>query len=139
MPKRILIVDDDPSILRTLKRVLEKNGYDVDTSETAKEALDKLARNHYDLALVDVILPDMKGTDLLVIAKKELNQTVKFVITGYPSAEIGAKARESGADAFILKPVKMPELLSIIQVFLNENQAAPYEYQGEEKFTLSNI
>ena len=139
MPKRILIVDDDRSILRTLKRVLEKNGYTIDTAETAKEALDKLTSNHYDLALVDVILPDMKGTDLLIKAKNELNQTVKFIITGYPSAEVGAKARDLGAEAFILKPVKMPELLSIIHVFLNENEENPYVNQEEEKYTLSNI
>jgi DNA-binding response OmpR family regulator len=139
MPKRILIVDDDRSILRTLKRVLEKNGYTVDTAETAKEALDKLTNNHYDLALVDVILPDMKGTDLLIKAKNELNQTVKFIITGYPSAEVGAKARDLGAEAFILKPVKMPELLSIIRVFLNEGEESPYLSQEEERYTLSSV
>ncbi len=139
MPKRILIVDDDTSILRSIKRVLERNGYAVDTSETANEALEKLRNNHYDLALVDVVLPDMNGTDLLIAAKKELNQTVKFIITGYPTSEIGAKARDLGAEAFILKPVKMPELLSIIQVFLNETEGAPDVYQGDEKYTLSNV
>jgi DNA-binding response OmpR family regulator len=135
MPKKILIVDDDVSILRTLKRVLERDGYEVDTSETANEALLKLNWTHYDLALVDVILPDMKGTDLLANAKKALNQTVKFIITGYPTAEVGAKARDLGADAFILKPVKIPELLSVIHVFL-EDQEAPVNY-NDEKFSLS--
>jgi DNA-binding response OmpR family regulator len=135
MPEKILIVDDDVSILRTLKRVLERDGYEVDTSETANEALLKLNWTHYDLALVDVILPDMKGTDLLANAKKALNQTVKFIITGYPTAEVGAKARDLGADAFILKPVKIPELLSVIHVFL-EDQEAPVNY-NDEKFSLS--
>jgi DNA-binding response OmpR family regulator len=135
MPKKILVVDDDVSILRTLKRVLERDGYEVDTSETANEALLKLNWTHYDLALVDVILPDMKGTDLLANAKKALNQTVKFIITGYPTAEVGAKARDLGADAFILKPVKIPELLSVIHVFL-EDQEAPVNY-NDEKFSLS--
>jgi len=139
MPKKILVVDDDLSILRTLRRVLERNGYEVDTSETAKEALEKMGKSHYDLALVDVILPDMKGTELLVYAKTQLKQTIKFIITGYPSAEVGAAARDLGADAFILKPVKMPDLLSAIRVFLDEEEREPYPYQGEEKFTLSNV
>jgi DNA-binding NtrC family response regulator len=137
--QRILVVDDDESILRSLRRVLEKNGYLNDTAETAREALDKLRSHHYDLALIDVILPDMKGTDLLVAAKKELKQTIKFIITGYPSAEIGAKARVEGADAFILKPIRMSELLSIINVFLKDTEETnPYlGPEDEKKLTLS--
>jgi DNA-binding response OmpR family regulator len=136
--KKILIVDDDESILRSLRRVLEKNEYAVDTAETANEALDKLRNCHYDLALIDVILPDMKGTDLLVEAKKELKQTIKFIITGYPSAEAGAKSRDEGADAFILKPIKMPELLSVMHTFLTEEEN-PYLNNEEEKLALSGV
>lgn len=136
--QRILVVDDDKSILRTLKRVLEKNGYSVHTAETAKEAIDKLRSHHFDLAIVDVWLPDMKGTDLLSKAKAELQQTVKFIITGYPTGEVGAKARDLGADAFIIKPVKMQELLSIIRVFLNEEEPA-IPYEEKEKIGSSTI
>jgi DNA-binding response OmpR family regulator len=139
MVYRILVVDDDTSILRSLKRVLEKNGYGVDTAETAGQALDQIKNQHYDLALIDVILPDMKGTELLVKAKKELNQTIKFIITGYPSGEIGAKARDEGADAFILKPIKMTELLSIIHVFLGDEESNRYLGKEEDKFTLSEV
>ncbi len=139
MKKTILVVDDDKSILHSLSRILEKNGYITDTAETAGEALDKLTNRRYDLAIIDVILPDMKGTDLLSKAKKELQQTIKFIITGYPSAEAGAKARDYGADAFILKPVKMPELLSIIHTFLIDLEENPYPHQEEEKYTLSEV
>ncbi len=138
MGYRILIVDDDKSILLSLSRVLIKNGYAVDTAETAEEAFNMLRSRHYDLALIDVILPDMKGTDLLGKAKTELKQTIKFIITGYPSGEIGAKARDEGADAFILKPIKMTELLSTIRVFL-EPEEARYQERGEEKYTLSEV
>jgi DNA-binding response OmpR family regulator len=137
---KILVVDDDKSILSSISRVLEINGYSVDTADTAGEALDKLRNQHYDLALIDVILPDMKGTDLLMKAKQELKQTIKFIITGYPSGEIGAKAREGGADAFILKPVKMSELLSVIHVFLDElEQNAPYVTEDEKSTALSDV
>ncbi len=139
MKKIILIVDDDTSILRSLSRVLERNGYAVDTAENAGDALDKMKSRHYDLALIDVILPDMKGTDLLAQARTLLQRTVKFIITGYPSAEAGAKARDYGADAFILKPIKMQELLSVIQTFLNENEEQPYLNKEEESLALSNV
>ena len=132
------MVDDDQSILRSLRRVLEKNGYLVDTAETATEAMSKLRSRHYDLALIDVILPDMKGTELLARAKSELQQTIKFIITGYPSGETGARARELGADAFILKPVQMSELLSTIHVFLNDAEE-PNLIQEENKYTLSEV
>ncbi len=137
MNELILIVDDDRAILRVLRRVLEKNGYSVDTAETAAEALDKLRSSHYDLALIDVILPDMKGTDLLAKAKAELKQTVKFIITGYPSAEAGAKAREGGADAFILKPIRMIQLLSIIHTFLGED--GNLNTEEDKKYSLSEV
>jgi len=139
LKKTILIVDDDTSILRSLSRVLEKNGYEVDTAETATEALDKLRSRRYDLAIIDVILPDMKGTDMLAKAKDELKTTVKFIITGYPSAEAGAKARDYGAEAFILKPVKMDELLAVIHTFIGDIEETPYTSKGEEKYTLSEV
>jgi DNA-binding response OmpR family regulator len=137
--KTILVVDDDTSILRTFRRVLEKNGYQIDTAETASVAFDKLRNRRYDLAIIDVILPDMKGTDLLAKARDELKMTIKFIITGYPSAEVGAKARDYGADAFILKPVKMPELLSIIHTFLGDLEEPYPSEQAEDKLALSEV
>lgn len=137
MKRTILVVDDDISIQRTFRRVLEKSGYAVDTAETGGEALSKLRSRRYDLAIIDVILPDIKGTDLLAAARDELKTTVKFIITGYPSAEAGAKARDYGADAFILKPVKISELLSAIHTFLADLEAVPPD--GEEKFSFSEV
>jgi DNA-binding response OmpR family regulator len=139
LAKTILVVDDDLSILRTFKRVLEKSGYHIDTADTAAVALEKLQSRRYDLAIIDVILPDMKGTDLLAKAKDELKMTIKFIITGYPSAEVGAKARDYGADAFILKPVKMPELLSIIHTFLADLEEPYPTEQAENKLALSEV
>jgi DNA-binding response OmpR family regulator len=139
LAKTILVVDDDVSILRTFRRVLEKSGYQIDTAETAAVALDKLRSRRYDLAIIDVILPDMKGTDLLAKARDELKMTIKFIITGYPSAEVGAKARDYGADAFILKPVKMPELLSIIHTFLADLEEPYSSEQAEDKLALSEV
>jgi DNA-binding response OmpR family regulator len=113
--KSILVVDDDKSILRTLTRILQKAGYDVDAAETGKEAMEKADKRRYDLALVDVRLPDMDGTDLFVVTKDTLQDTVKIMITGFPSLETGVKALDGGADAYLVKPVRPEDLLMLIE------------------------
>lgn len=115
LKKSILVVDDDKSILRTLTRILQKAGYDVDIAETGREAKEKAEQRHYDLALVDVRLPDMDGTDLLANIKETLHETVKIMITGFPSLETGVKALDGGADAYLVKPVRPEELLMLIK------------------------
>jgi DNA-binding response OmpR family regulator len=113
--KRVIIIDDDKSILRTFTRILQKNGYEIDVAETGKEALEKSKKNTYDLALIDIRLPDMDGTDLLVKMKQTTPDAIKIMITGFPSLETGVKALDEGADAYLVKPVKPEELLALIE------------------------
>jgi DNA-binding response OmpR family regulator len=120
--KTILIVDDDKSILRTFTRILQKNGYDIDAADTGKEAIEKADTQEYDLALVDIRLPDMDGTELLAKMKKPLQKTIKIMITGFPSLETGIKALDEGADAYLVKPVKPEELLMLIEEKLKNNE-----------------
>jgi DNA-binding response OmpR family regulator len=121
--KMILVVDDDKSILRTFTRILQKNGYKIDTAETGKEAIEKADTQQYDLALVDIRLPDMDGTELLAKIKPQLQNTIKIMITGFPSIESGVKALDEGADAYLVKPVKPEELLMLIkQKLKNKNE-----------------
>ncbi len=113
--KHIIVIDDDKSILRTFTRILQKSGYEIDVAETGKEALEKTKRKTYDLALIDIRLPDMDGTDLLVKMQKTMRGAVKIMITGFPSLETGVKALDEGADAYLVKPVKPEELLALIE------------------------
>jgi DNA-binding response OmpR family regulator len=113
--KTILVVDDDKSILRVFTRILQKSGYEIDVAETGKEAIEKAETGHYDLALVDVRLPDMDGTELLSRMQKTIPDAVKIMITGFPSLENGVKALDEGADAYLVKPVKPEELLMLIK------------------------
>ena len=113
--KNILVVDDDKSILRTFTRILNKSGYEIDVAETGKEAIEKSNKKCYDLALIDIRLPDMDGTDLLVKMKPSMKNAVKIMITGFPSLETGVKALDEGADAYLVKPVKPEELIALIE------------------------
>jgi DNA-binding response OmpR family regulator len=122
--KKILIVDDDKSILRTFTRILQKSGYTIEVAETGKEAMEKTESQHYDLALVDIRLPDIEGTELLAKLKKPLQNTVKIMITGFPSLETGVKALDEGADAYLVKPVKPQELLVLLEEKLKNREEA---------------
>jgi DNA-binding NtrC family response regulator len=109
--KRVLIIDDDKSILRLLTLILQRKGYSTDATETGREALEKLSHDTYDVALIDAVLPDMSGLDLL---RSIPSQTKKVVITGVVSVENQRRARADGAYAYLLKPVRPGNLLQII-------------------------
>ena len=121
MPK-ILIVDDDEYVIKTFSQTLIKRGFDVEAVTTGEQALDQLKHSSFDLALIDVCLPDMKGTELLSQAKKELDSTAKILITGFPSVETSEKAKLEGVDTYIIKPIKMDELVSIVNFFLKQKK-----------------
>jgi len=113
--KRILVIDDDKSVLRTFALILRKADYYVDTAETGNEALEKAEAGEYDAALVDARLPDMDGTDLLPKLQKILPRAAKIVITGFPSLEVGIKSLDVGADAYLVKPIKPEDMLTLIR------------------------
>lgn len=113
--KRILVVDDDRSVLRTFMLILKKDNFEVDTAENGREALEKAETEEYDAALIDVRLPDMDGTELLPKLQKIIPDAAKIVITGFPSLETGIKSLDVGADAYLVKPIKPEDLLILIK------------------------
>ena len=112
---RILVIDDDESIRKTISKALEMAGYKVDTAENGKEALEKTRANFYNLALIDIRLPDMQGTRLLTSMKDTTPRMVKIILTGYPALDNAIDAVNKGADSYITKPVKMDKLLEVIK------------------------
>jgi two-component system NtrC family response regulator len=122
----ILIVDDDKSILRVFERVLNRRGgYRTDTAETGREAMEKLGRNSYQVALIDVRLPDIDGLDLLTRIHAEDPDMVKIILTGYASLDGGMKALSLGAAAYLVKPVKPQELLRVLESKLAAQKTLP--------------
>ncbi len=106
----VLVVDDDRSILRTFTRILQRAGFTAETAENAKEALQKIQSKKYDVALIDVVLGDSSGLDLLPKIEETSPETVKIVITGADTYENKQEACKNGADAYLTKPVN-PEIL----------------------------
>ena len=113
--KSILIIDDDKSILRFFALILQKQEFETDTAETGEEAMEKISNRSYDLALIDVKLPDIEGIDLVGRINSKNPNLIKIVITGFASVEDGIKALDSGADAYLVKPVRPEDLLMLIE------------------------
>jgi DNA-binding NtrC family response regulator len=116
----ILIIDDDRTILRVFKRILENRGYNVATAETGKQAQEQLKTHSYAAALIDLKLPDMEGTDLIPRMQQVAPQMMRIVITGMPYAESAQNATETGADFFLEKPVKPEILIAVLEKGLKE-------------------
>jgi len=129
----ILIVEDDTNIRETLNTILQQKRYDTDTAKTGQEAIKKSKTKFFNLALLDIKLPDMEGTKLLTTMHKDLPKMMKIMITGYPSLENAVEALNLGADAYIIKPVKPEKLLTLIEEKLEEQRQA--EKMTEEKVT----
>lgn len=121
---RILIVDDDKSITMSLSILLKSEGYQTDVAYTGKEAIEKSCTNIYDLAILDIRLPDVEGTSLLTSLRETSPKMIKIMLTGYPMLENAVTSLNGGADAFFIKPVDSPKLLETIKDKIEEQKAA---------------
>jgi DNA-binding NtrC family response regulator len=129
----ILIVEDDTNLRESLSTILQKEGYETDVAENGGEAIQKSQKRSYNLALLDIRLPNMEGTELLAKLHQDQPQMMKIMVTGYPSIENAVKALNQGADAYVVKPVKPPKLLALIKEKLEEQSRA--DKMTEDKVT----
>ena len=116
--ERILLVDDEENILNIFRMELESNGYMVDTAVTAKQALEKVRSNTYQVCLLDINLPDMHGTELLKLIHQIDPSMKKLMVTGDWSPRDVELARKNGADEFVAKPLSKAGLLEAVESVL---------------------
>jgi len=119
---RILIIDDEVGIRQGCCRVLQPQGHMVDTAETFQEGLRKIEETAYDLVLLDVMLPDGKGIDLLEPIRKKDPETVAIIITGYATVELAVDTIKKGAYNFISKPFTADLLLITVNQGLEKRR-----------------
>ncbi|MEM3703342.1 MAG: response regulator [Candidatus Bathyarchaeia archaeon] len=131
---RILIVDDDSSIAEVLKVILEARGYEVDTASTGKEAIEKSMDKIYNLAILDIRLPDMEGTKLLKAMRETSPKMIKIMLTGYPQLQNAIDALNDGADAYFIKPADPAKLINTIEEKLLEQKEE--KEMTEEKISI---
>lgn len=120
--QKILVIDDDPTIRNTVEAALKLEGYIIETAETGKEAIEKSKENFYNLALIDIRLPDLEGTQLLKKLKERTPKTRKIIITGYPTMPNAVEAVNKNADAYLIKPVEMGKILETVKDQLKKQE-----------------
>ncbi|MEZ0395986.1 MAG: PAS domain S-box protein [Anaerolineales bacterium] len=123
-PERILILDDDPYLRKTLTDILRHKGYDPLPTARAQEALEAAARRQAAIALIDLRLEDMPGLEVLRRIKELSPDTECIILTGYASQEAAIEAINAGAYSFMQKPYQMQQLLLVLQRALEKRAAA---------------
>jgi DNA-binding NtrC family response regulator len=121
--ENILVVDDDAEVRKTLSSILSNEGYSVETVENGKQATKISEKSRFDLALIDIKLPDMDGTELLHRLKKNQPHMIKIIITGFPTLENAMETVNEGADGYVLKPFDTEKLLEMIRKHLKRETA----------------
>jgi two-component system KDP operon response regulator KdpE len=135
---RVLVVDDEPQILRALQTSLRGAGYDVDTATTGAQALTQAAVQPPDAVILDLVLPDMRGTEVC----RELRtwSTVPVIILSVVGDEHEkVAALDAGADDYVTKPFGLDELLARLRAALRrvEAESNPVIEVGELRVDLS--
>jgi len=125
-PPRVLVVDDEPQIVRALKVVLREAGFEVLAAETAAQALDLAAVHRPDAAIVDLVLPDGDGVEV-TRTLREWSAMPILVLSAVGEEEQKVRALDAGADDYITKPFGARELVARLQAALR--RTAPAEEQ----------
>jgi two-component system response regulator PilR (NtrC family) len=141
---RLLIVDDEASLLDFLSLLFQEESYDVDTAVSVEDARRSLERGSYDLVLCDILMPDGNGLDLLKDIKSNgSHNTAVVMMTAYTSTKSAIEAMKLGAADYVSKPFDVEELKIVAQKALESSQLASENVylrrELEQKYTFNNI
>jgi DNA-binding response OmpR family regulator len=137
--RKILIIDDDAELRGNLSEILTGARYHPEEAASGKEALEKAASGDFDIALLDLMMPGMSGTETLAELRRISPKTKVIMITAFATVNNAVDAIKSGASDYISKPFKIEELLMTIKRVIEE---ARFEAQGtklEIDYTLSSL
>ena len=117
---KVIIVEDNVEVLESLSEILTSEGYEVETATSGEEGIKKCRTEQFSLALLDIKLPDIEGTQVLEVLHKEFPDMVKIMITGHPSLENAVASLKRGADAYLMKPINPANLLKVLDEKMRE-------------------
>lgn len=138
MASKILIVDDDLSICRSLKEVLEENGFQANYSQTPLNIAESITCESVDLVLLDIRMPQMGGIDLLEIIRKKNKDIPVIIISGYATVDIAVAAMKHGAINFFTKPIDLPKLLAEMHTICMSTRDGSFTSHIGEKVITRN-
>ena len=124
MPKRILVIDDEPELVKAIEIRLKTSGYEVEAAYDGQSGIDKAKEVKPDLILLDIIMPRMDGYEVTkeLIADPETEQIPIIVFTASQQRDLEARCRELGITDFIKKPFETSDLLNMVNEILKEQR-----------------
>ncbi len=122
---RLLVVDDDPSVTRSLQGILEQAGHTVATAADVDEALARLEREPFDAVVTDVQMPGRSGIQLVAEIRRRGDEPPVIVVTAFPTVESAVEAMRAGAFDYLQKPFQRDDLLDTVSRALVASRAAP--------------
>jgi K+-sensing histidine kinase KdpD len=120
--EKILLVDDDAAFLKVAQGILHAKGYAVDTVAIAADAINAFKKSAYSLVILDMMLPDKTGIELLTDLNRIQPDVISVILTGYSSVENSVKSLNLGAFAYLEKPIRPDALLDVIHRGLEKRQ-----------------
>lgn len=132
----VLIVDDDQRLLDLLRRFLSANGFRVTTAPNAAEARARLAAMHFDLVLLDVMMPGESGLDLARHLQRNAEHTPVLLLTAMAEAEDRIRGLETGAEDYVVKPFEPRELVLRMRTILRRRPAEEEATGGVRRVTF---
>jgi EAL domain-containing protein (putative c-di-GMP-specific phosphodiesterase class I) len=112
--RRVLVIDDEPAVLRVVALLLERRGFSVETAGNARDGLELLARERFHVILSDIIMPEMSGVDLLRELRRHDLDAPVILMTAGPTIDSAIDAIEYGAQQYLLKPVEPDALVQAV-------------------------
>ena len=129
-PARILIVDDEPSITEFVSYAMQKEGYQTEVASNGGEALEKIEQEHFDLFILDIMLPGIDGYELCRRIRSKMNTPILF-LSAKDSELNKVVGLELGADDYLAKPFGVRELLARTRALLRRSQASEESSSSE--------
>ncbi len=136
---RLLVVEDEPDLLRSLKNILEREKYHVDTAMDGEEASDKIFLHQYDLVVLDLMLPKRNGLSVLQEMRKEGGKTPVLILSAKVEIEDRCKGLDLGADDYLPKPFSLAEFLARVRAVLRRGSGCSTTILNIQNISLDPV
>ncbi len=117
---KVLVVDDDPQVCKTVGMILKDHGYHVQSYSQPRQALQAVRKNPFDMALIDIKMPDLNGLELVEKIRAEDPRIAPIVMTAYPDVQTAAETMRLGSRDYITKPFREEQLLQSVERIAHE-------------------
>jgi CheY-like chemotaxis protein/glycine cleavage system H lipoate-binding protein len=135
----VLVVDDEQIVCNSCRKILARDGHNVQTTLSGRDALRKVEEDKYDVLIADWKMPELDGMEVIRIVKKNHPDIVLIMITGYPSVESAVQAMRLGVTNYVPKPINPAELSQTLRKALDERKSAKMDLLYYQKYIWAKV